>query len=455
MKVSTLPAKLLKHESQRFDAPFYINDAVTYRKSLDACPYRITTAGEECKTVFLGNIFTRAFVSDPEYGIPYLTASEMQKSDLYSGKYLSKKMSASLKYLMLHKDWILISCSGSLGNCVYTDSRYEDMIGTHDLIRYVPRKHDLYEGYVYAFFSSRFGFASLTHSQYGSVIQHINPDHVKAIPIPIFPDELQHRIHSLITESARLREEANAALRTAVDLFESNSEEKGIQWKQMDGSVGKSKILSSWTRFDARYLLGTKQLEAEKKKCRYPQQTIQSFTKDIFVGYRGKRHYCTNGVPFISSSDMLLFNPKRYCKIISQNTPDINTIKVHENDILISCSGTVGNAIIVGKDLEQTTISAHILNLIIDETKISPMYVFCYLKTAHAKSYMEASAYGSVIIELNKYHLGAMTIPILPSGIYQNIVTEIGAYKEKLSSAAEKENEAIRLVEEEIEKWQK
>lgn len=87
----------------------------------------------------------------------------MQKADLNTGKFLSKKQAAQLKYLMLDADWILISCSGTLGNCVYTDQRYAKMIGTHDLIRLIPCKTQIEPGVLYAFLASKFGYAMLTH----------------------------------------------------------------------------------------------------------------------------------------------------------------------------------------------------------------------------------------------------------------------------------------------------
>lgn len=67
---------------------------------------------------------------------------------------------------------------------------------------------------------------------------------------------------------------------------------------------------------------------------------------------------------------------------------------------------------------------------------------------------MEASAYGSVIITLNEAFVGAMTMPVFKGQVYDSIVTDIGEYKDKLATAADLENEAIDMVEREIESWQ-
>lgn len=437
------------------DAPFYLNDAVAYYASLEKCPYELTTVGEAAKDVFFGNIFSRCFVKDADHGVPYLRASEIQKADLNGGGlFLSKKQAAQLGYLRLKRDWILVTCSGTLGKCVYADSRYEQFIGTHDLIRIVPNGGNILPGALYSFLTSRFGFATLTHSQYGSVILHTNPEQVRAIRLPVFPRVLQRMVHEKIMESARLREEADAALKRAVALFEREMKQCGLKRGAMTGRVTRQNIAASWNRLDAHYQLGRQWIDAEKANCTAEQVTIASVAKRMFLAQRGKRTYVKNGIPFLSSSNMMLFNAKRESKPISKATVGLKTMIVHEDDILISCDGTVGNVIIVGHDLEGSAVSHHALRLIVDEGKISPLYVFCYLKTHHARSSVNAMAYGSVIITINDVFVGTMTMPVFKGKVYDSIVADIGEYKEKLATAADFENEAIDMVEREIESWQ-
>ena len=452
MRITSVKFSFLQMNNLRMDSSYHINDTITYCKHLSACPYPITTIGAESEKIFLGNIFTREYVADKEHGIPYLSASEMQKSDLNTGKYLSKKQAEHLQYLMFDSNWILISCSGTLGKCVYTDKRYSEMIGTHDLIRLIPKKNDIEPGVLYAFLSGKFGYAMLTRSQYGSVVQHTNPSQVSGIPVPVFSDELQKKVHALITESAKLREEADADLKKAISYFDNQTPQK---LKTFTGSISKSQIINHYHRLDAQYQLGIREMASIHKACQYDQIKIADLAQRIFVGDRGKRMYSARGVPFVSSSDMMLFNAGRTAKAISKNNPGLESLIVHENDILISRSGTVGNVIIIGKDLAETAISEHALRLTIDKNKISPLYVFVFLKSHIAQFRMNFSAYGSVIITLNETMIGDIRIPILPKEQMDLVIALAESYKNKLSEAAEKENEAIRLIEEEIEKWQK
>ncbi len=196
------------------------------------------------------------------------------------------------------------------------------------------------------------------------------------------------------------------------------------------------------------------QFHSNKLKDNIEYEKISNFAKRIFVGNRGKRNYVENGIPFLSSSDMVLFNPKRYAKQISHRTPGLNNLLVNRNDILISRSGTVGNVVLVGEDLKNSAVSEHALRLEIDNSKIAPEYVFCYLKTKQGKMYMEASAFGSVIITLNEDLIGNIDVPMLAKDDRDYIVSKIKNYIEKLDLATLKENQAIQLVENEIEQWQ-
>ena len=455
MKTTAIKSGTVFSASGRMDAPYYLNDAVAYYVGLEKCPYELTTVGEASKDVFFGNIFSRCFVKDADHGVPYLRASEIQKADLNGGGlFLSKKQASKLGYLRLNRDWILVTCSGTLGKCVYTDARYEHFIATHDLIRIVPRDGKVLPGVLYAFLSSKFGFATLTHSQYGSVILHTNPEQVKSIQLPVFPIKVQRKVHEKIVESARLREEADAALKRAVTLFERESRQKGLGQKCRTGVATIGRIAAMSKRFDAHYQIGTQLLDAEKNNNGAEQVSLASVAKRIFLAQRGKRTYVKHGVWFLSSSDMMLFNARREAKPISNKTIGLKSMLVHENDILISCDGTVGNTIIVGHDLEGTAVSHHALRLVIDDKKISPLYAFCYLKTQHARSYIESVAYGSVIITVNDVFIGSMTMPVFKGKVYDSIVADIGEYKDKLATAADLENEAIDMVEREIESWQ-
>lgn len=452
MKIAKINNKHIAKEFMRFDPTFHLSESIQLKEILSVQPYELTTVGEQSKEIFFGNIFSRIFVKDENFGVSYMTASDMIKSDINSGKFIAKRQAEKLQNLIIKKDWILVSCSGTLGNVVYTNDLFENKIGTHDLIRVIPQNHTVKSGFLYAYLASKYGHTLLTQSSFGGVVKHINPEHIAHIPVPIFPQEKQEQIHNLIIEAAKLRVEANRLLEEAVEVFEKEIGVSSYQYNYRTNSINISQINTWQCRFDAQYQIAKN--EIKKEKTSYSSILLKDCAIKIFTGNRNKRNYVADGIPFLSSSEMLLFNPKRFSKQISKSSKNLTDLLVCEKDILISRSGTVGNTIIVGKDLAGTTVSEHALRLVINKEIIDPEYVFCYLNTKQGKNILEATAYGSVIITLNEDYIGNINLPLLNDEIRNTIVFSINQYLEKMDKAISNENQAISLVENEIALWQ-
>ena len=439
-------------DSGRIDPSYHLSESIKLKKQLLGSPYKLSTIGEKSEDVFLGNIFTRVFVKDAEHGIPYIAASDMTKSGVDSGKFISKKQAKKLKRLMLDSGWILISCSGTLGNVVYTNDLFKNTFATHDLIRLIPDEKKLPSGFLYAYLASKYGYTLLTQSGFGGVVKHINQEHVANIPIPLFPESKQQEIHNLIVELADLRVKANRLLEEAITLFEEHIDKSKFSFSYQTKSIKVNERNLFSNRLDAQFAIAQEKIRKEKKDIEY--LSINSIASNIFVGNRAKRNYVEDGVPFLSSSDMMLFNPIRYAKQISKKSPNLDSLQVAKGDVLISRSGTIGNTVLIGDALSGSAISEHALRLVIDRNKISSEYVYCYLNTKQGKRLMECSAYGSVIITLNEDYVGNILLPILAEKEINQITDKIREYSKKMDEATFRENQAISLVEKEIESWQ-
>ena len=94
------------------------------------------------------------------------------------------------------------------------------------------------------------------------------------------------------------------------------------------------------------------------------------------------------------------------------------------------------------------------MRLVIDEEKIAPEYVFAYFCTKQGKDSLAILPYGSVIVTLGEEFLGDVDLPLLPIETQDRITALVKEYSKMTDMAIEKENKAITMVEEEIEKWQ-
>jgi hypothetical protein len=79
---------------------------------------------------------------------------------------------------------ILITDSGTVGRVVYATAYHHGAVGTNNLIRVVV-ENEVLRGYVYQFLQSKLGQHQLKANIYGAIVDHIEPDDVKQIFVPI------------------------------------------------------------------------------------------------------------------------------------------------------------------------------------------------------------------------------------------------------------------------------
>lgn len=442
MRTAVIQNKSL-FDSGRIDPSYHLSESIKLKKQLLGSPYTLSIIGEKSEDVFLGNIFTRVFVKDAEHGIPYIAASDMTKASIDSGKFISKNQAKKLKRLMLDSGWILISCSGTLGNVVYTNDLFKNTFATHDLIRLIPDDKKMPSGFLYAYLASKYGYTLLTQSGFGGVVKHINPDHVANIPIPLFPESKQKEIHNLIVESANLRVEANRLLEEATECFDELLKDEGVD-KNGAISIGNMR-----NRFDSFSVLENSSIDKIIKKHPIEWIPIKSISEKIFIGPRSKRNYVAKGIPFLSGSELQKSNPTKVDKFL--NIKDAALFIVKKDWILITRSGTIGNVSYVLPILNGYGATDDAIRVVVkSNSKLTSKYLYAFLASKFGKKCIQKDIFGSVIQHINEEQLGNIFMPILD--VYK-IERQIEKYCLFLNEAIIKENEAISLVEKEIESW--
>ncbi|MCA0453973.1 MAG: restriction endonuclease subunit S [Chloroflexi bacterium] len=189
----------------RLDAHFYNPRALLAIAKLKSINFPLKTIQEITDRVFFGSRFTRTFVSEA-HGVPYLAGKniiQIRPTDL---RYLSLSETDNLDDYLLHPSWILLTCSGTIGRVGLVWSNFEKYAGTHDLIRIIANDTEVDFGYLYAFLGSLYGQQQILRHKHGSVIDHITPDQVQQIlvPLPPMPDQ------RLVGDKVRLAYEKRA-----------------------------------------------------------------------------------------------------------------------------------------------------------------------------------------------------------------------------------------------------
>ena len=441
------------HSTQRFDPSFHLSDAITLREKVENVPFEKVSIADATENVFLGNIFSRIFVKDAEHGIPYLAASDTVLANLDTGRYLSKKQASILSYLMLKKDWIVVTCSGTIGNVTYTNSSFENHIATHDLIRIVPNDEKNLRGYLYAFLASKYGYNQLTQSQFGGVVKHINAEHVRNIKVPCFAEFFQEEVNDLVQEAARLRENASDALEYAIGYFDTLFL---MPFKESClGKVSSKEILTSINkRFEASFHISEGKDIDKYIKEHYEWKSLGEVCSNISRPDIFKRYYVKKGVTFLGGADIFLATPDSEKRLSPKKTANIGALMIKEGTILLPRSGTIGNVAWAHAGHAQKLASEHVIRITPNDI-LRAGYVYAFLASKYGKKLIQRYIFGSVIQHVEPPHLKLIPVPIIDKKVMDDIHDKVMVYSSAMGKAIEYERKAITMVEQEIEKWNK
>lgn len=456
MKVGVINSSAFGAVAFRIDPSLHLSEGVKVRTKLDKSPYALTSVADCSSKIFLGNIFSRIFVKKKEFGVTYLAASDTVLANIETGRYLSKKQASQLDYLKLDKDWILVTCSGTLGNVTYTNGTFCDKIATHDLIRIIPDDSKFKKGCLYAFLAGKYGYYQITQSQFGGVVKHINDKQAGAISVPQFPEDFQNKVDNLIQESAKLREEAALCINNAIEEVNNFC---GVNLETIppthQRTINLSEINSSFNcRFDPSVYINKgvdwmKYISKETK--RIEELNIVTWYPGIF-----KRSYVKNGYPYIKGSSLFETNPFNRCDSLSKSrTPNIDELWLKEGMLLISCAGACGLVKIITKEYEEKSAigSPDIIRLFSKDELVNNEYLFAYLQLPALYQYMQSMKYGSVIERFDKYNVEKIPVVIPTKELSDKVKSLVREYMDKTYKAFNAEEDAISMVEQEIEKW--
>lgn len=459
MKTGITSTKHLSSMSFRLDPSLHLSEGLKVREDLAKSPYGLLTINDVSEKVFLGNIFSRVFVKDKEHGKTYLAASDTVLSNIETGRYLSNTQANQLKQLWLKKDWILVTCSGTLGNVTFTNKLFENKIATHDLIRIVPNDNHILKGVVYAFLAGKYGYYQITQSQFGGVVKHTNDNAVGAIVIPQFQVDFQKKVDDLVLESARLREDAADGLNKARDILASWLNTEYVKHYFQTSTVSSKAILNSLQyRLDPPALMNDGVKTMNRIIERMEHTTIGNINGKVFRPGIFKRIYVEDGIPYIKGSEIFLNNPFRRCDKLSRTrTPFIEEMAMKEGQILITCAGSVGDIKLITKEYEdkKSIGSQDIIRLESNDELYTKEYMFVYLQQPFVNDYIQSMKYGAVIERIEPFHVESIPVVKPTKELSNEITTIIRNYMDFTYRAFNAEEKAISMVEQEIEKWNK
>ena len=176
--------------------PTYQDSSDEVARIGDAPGWRLERLGAIANGVFNGPRFKRPYADEGVTTGPgiarYFTGTAMTQGMGQNIKYLDYNKASAvqrrhLDELTIHKGYILITDSGTLGRVIYATDFHDGAVATNNLIRIVIEDEAL-RGYVYQFLMSDLGQHQLLKNAYGTIQDHLEPYHVADILIPV-PDD--------------------------------------------------------------------------------------------------------------------------------------------------------------------------------------------------------------------------------------------------------------------------
>ena len=410
--------------------------------------------------------FKRIYVEKGN-GIPFFLPSQLGEIQPKPSKYISEKTYTSIKGVEIKPNSLLLSRSGTIGKCAISSKTTIGKVYSDDVIR-VSLNSDFDLGYVYAYLCTTIGQQMLQTNNYGAVIQHIEPEHLKNIIIPNAPDSIKKRIHSLVVESYDLRDQSNELIDEAERILYAELQLPPIEQlkpKYFDENVAlrnyTTKLSELNLRLDCSYhtpeILKAK--EIINTNCKELVPLMDGYLSDnIFTGNRFTRVFVDsrNGVPYLNGKQILELDPngfdKKYLSFEQHEERIKRQLEIKENTIIVTCSGTIGKTVLVPKHWVGW-VGTHDLIRIESSNLNTIGYVYCWLNSDYGQLVIKSLTYGSVVDHIEAFHIANMKMPLLKNESKQKEINDKVLQANDLRYQAYlKEQEAIIFMEEIINK---
>lgn len=387
-----------------------------------------------------------------EHGVPFLTATQVFDIRPAPRKWLAPSRTPDFQDRFIQRGWILVTCSGNVGDTIVSYDAHSDTLISHDLLRLQPFDADSV-GYIYSFLRCRYGRAVLRSSHYGSIIKHLEAEHLHDVPVPIVKNGLRRALDEQIKEVFRIRDEAFHLVQEAESLYAAAlGIERVHEPNEAAYVVSASEMFVGRRRLDGYHYnpaaeAALQALQASGKSL----VPLYSVVMRVFGVPRFKHIYTQEGTPYLDSEDIFKINPELTKFIPQISKKDASSYFVHSGWILMACSGQLyglnGNAVLSDSWHEKKIVSNHVIRIAPTASGIRPGYLQMVLThPLVGRPLVLRLAFGTEVPEIAADDLRSFPVPRLGTAEddIANLVERASALRMK---ADHLENEAVASME--------
>lgn len=453
---------------KRFDGSYHNADVNVYDNVLRKhSSYQLS---HYCSEIFTPGRNRRIYTTKA-FGYPFLSNSDSSTSNPFlTCKYSSKRFGFDDKSV-LSGGMILTGRVGAIGQTSIVPNYWEKYtpMGSDNIIRIVV-KPNYNNGFIYAYLASKIGYSSFWKHATGGVQPFITDTMVSTLPIPDLPESFQKEVDDLIQESARLREEAADMLTEAERLLKTSANLRDLTPEDYDyfGPRGAGREVSCFVRKRKDITTTTFNAFNLSERIRKTRAAMTCTTRPLREVLLGGDTFSSCSVPsievkpehgimFINQKD--IFDNIIKGKWVSKRNVSLDKL-VEYGEVIVACDGTLGEnelfcrALFANEDLQGALISTHFIRMKTNNI-VLPGYLFTWLNSDYGFRFIRNCQAGTKLCHPIPIMFLDIPVPIISPDIMNEIDQLVKEAHTKRYEANENERKAIRMVEEEIEKWNK
>lgn len=453
---------------KRFDGSYHNADVNVYDNVLRKhSSYQLS---HYCSEIFTPGRNRRIYTTKA-FGYPFLSNSDSSTSNPFlTCKYSSKRFGFDDKSV-LSGGMILTGRVGAIGQTSIVPNYWEKYtpMGSDNIIRIVV-KPNYNNGFIYAYLASKIGYSSFWKHATGGVQPFITDTMVSTLPIPDLPESFQKEVDDLIQESARLREEAADMLTEAERLLKTSANLRDLTPEDYDyfGPRGAGREVSCFVRKRKDITTTTFNAFNLSERIRKTRAAMTCTTRPLREVLLGGDTFSSCSVPsievkpehgimFINQKD--IFDNIIKGKWVSKRNVSLDKL-VEYGEVIVACDGTLGEnelfcrALFANEDLQGALISTHFIRMKTNNIVLSG-YLFTWLNSDYGFRFIRNCQAGTKLCHPIPIMFLDIPVPIISPDIMNEIDQLVKEAHTKRYKANENERKAIRMVEEEIEKWNK
>lgn len=199
-------------------------DAARFSPDLDSCVEGLRASGLPLRPLHdladlsinasMPRRFERVHVDDERNGLPYLNATDLLSlfavGRPVQQRFLSRQGDTRLQGLVIRQNWLLMTCSGTIGRVFHVPQRLDGWVATDDLIRICPKPGLV--GYLFAWCMTPAAQVQVLAHTYGGQIDHVTDAQVGRMLVPMLPDLEARKLDEDVLSALEARERGLAQL---------------------------------------------------------------------------------------------------------------------------------------------------------------------------------------------------------------------------------------------------